>query len=221
MLEKRKTHPFEEIGVSLVCMRWTLVNSVTGCKRLRLASDLPAVKQQAGWNRLRFTKWGRKYLPGTAWEDRKLPNKNASHWRCIFYLAILVTPRPDDYVGKIVKGYRRKMWRPGEARRQSIVFASRNPQRNGIRRIPILKLRLAVELLNKEAHHRDVMGFFNLIPGRHSYKILRISNYRDLRPATTSPCRCSYQTAKRFIVLTWLWRHMHLLPSTFDMWQIT
>ena len=68
MLEKRKTHPFEKIGVSLVCMRWTLVNSVTGCKRLRLASDLPAVKQQAGWNRLRFTKWGRKYLPGTAWE---------------------------------------------------------------------------------------------------------------------------------------------------------
>ena len=52
MLEKRKTHPFEKIGVSLVCMRWTLVNSVTGCKRLRLASDLPAVKQQAGWNRL-------------------------------------------------------------------------------------------------------------------------------------------------------------------------
>ena len=47
-----KTHPFEKIGVSLVCMRWTLVNSLTGCKRLRLASDLPAVKQQAGWNRL-------------------------------------------------------------------------------------------------------------------------------------------------------------------------
>ena len=144
--------------------------------------------------------------------------KNASHWRCIFYLAILVTPRPDDYVGKIVKGYRRKMWRPGEARRQSIVFARRNPQRNGIPRIPILKLRLAVELLNKEAHHRDVMSFLNLIPGRHSYKILRISNYRDLRPATTSPCRRSYQAAKRFIVLNWLWRHMHM-PSTFYMCQ--
>ena len=109
-------------------------------------------------------------------------------------MVILVTPRPDAYVGKIVKGYRRKMRRPGEARRQGIVFASRTPQRNGIRRIPILKLRLAVELLNKEAHHRDVMGFFNLIPGRHSYnKILRISNYRDLRPATTIPCRRSSQ----------------------------
>ena len=46
------------------------------------------------------------------------------------------------------KGYRREMRRPGEAQRQSIVFASRNPQRNGIRRMPILKLRLAVELLN-------------------------------------------------------------------------
>ena len=32
-----------------------------------------------------------------------------------------------------------------------------------IRRIPILKLRLAVELLNKEAHHRDVMGFFSVL----------------------------------------------------------
>ena len=94
----------------------------------------------------------------------------------------------------IIKTAGSVVW-PGEARRQSIVFASRNPQRNGIRRIPILKLRLAVELLNKEAHHRDVMGFFNLIPGRHSYKILQISNYRDLRPATTSPCRCSYQAA--------------------------
>ena len=50
-------------------------------------------------------------------------------------------------------------------------------------------------LLNKEAHHRDVMGFFNLIPGRHSYKILRISNYRDLCPATTNPCRRSSQAA--------------------------
>ena len=73
-------------------------------------------------------------------------------------------------------------------------------------------------LLNKEAHHRDVMGFFNLIPGRHSYKILRISNYRDLRPATTSPCRRSSQAAKKFIVLNWLRRHMHL-PSTFYMCQ--
>ena len=98
-----------------------------------------------------------------AWEDRKLPNKMRHLKRCLFYLAILVTPRPDAYVGKIVKGYRRKLWRPGEARRQSIVFASRNPQRNGIQGIPILKLRLAVELLNKEAHHRDVMGFFSVL----------------------------------------------------------
>ena len=45
------------------------------------------------------------------------------------------------------------MRRPGEARRQSIVFARRNPQRNGIRRIPILKLRLAVELLNKQTRN--------------------------------------------------------------------
>ena len=126
-----------------------------------------------------------------AWEDRKLPNKKRHLKRCLFYLAILVTPRPDDYAGKIVKGYRRKMRRPGEARRQSIVFASRNPQRNGIRRIPILKLRLAVELLNKETHHRDVMGFFSVL---------------------------SYQAAKRFIVLNWLRRHMHL-PSTFYMCQ--
>ena len=37
------------------------------------------------------------------------------------------------------------------------------PQRNGIRRIPILKLRLAVELLNKETHHRDVMFFFSVL----------------------------------------------------------
>ena len=32
-----------------------------------------------------------------------------------------------------------------------------------IRRIPILKLRLAVELLNKETHHRDVMSFFSVL----------------------------------------------------------
>ena len=55
------------------------------------------------------------------------------------------------------------MQRPGEARRQSIVFASRKPQRNGIRRISIRKLRLAVELLNKETHHRDVMSFFSVL----------------------------------------------------------
>ena len=72
-------------------------------------------------------------------------------------MVILVTPRPDAYVGKIVKGYRRKMRRPGEARRQSIVFASRNPQRNGIRRIPILKLRLAVELLNRKSISYEVL----------------------------------------------------------------
>ena len=76
-----------------------------------------------------------------------------------------------------VKGLRGEKRRPGEARRQSIVFASRKPQRNGIRRIPILKLRLAVELLNKETHHRDVMSFFSVL---------------------------SYQAAKRFIVLNWL-----------------
>ena len=75
------------------------------------------------------------------------------------------------------KGYKGKMRRPGEARRQSIVFASRKPQRNGIRRIPIKILRLAVELLNKETHHRDVMSFFSVL---------------------------SYQAAKRFIVLNWL-----------------
>ena len=64
---------------------------------------------------------------------------------------------------KTGKGYSWEKRRPGEARRQSIVFASYNPQRNGIRRIPILKLRLAVELLNKETHHRDVMSFFSVL----------------------------------------------------------
>ena len=178
---------------------------VPGCKSIKERNPLDFHKKDSR-------------VCGLAWEDRKLPNKKRHLKRCLFYLAILVTPRPDAYVGKIVKGYRRKLWRPGEARRQSIVFASRNPQRNGIQGVPILKLRLAVELLNKEAHHRDVMGFFNLIPGRHSYKILRISNYRDLRPATTSPCRRSSQAAKRFIVLNWLRRHMHL-PSAFYMCQ--
>ena len=48
-----------------------------------------------------------------AWEDRKLPNKMRHLKRCLFYLAILVTPRPDAYVGKIVKGYKGKMRRPG------------------------------------------------------------------------------------------------------------
>ena len=32
-----------------------------------------------------------------------------------------------------------------------------------IRRISIRKLRLAVELLNKETHHRDVMSFFSVL----------------------------------------------------------
>ena len=51
------------------------------------------------------------------------------------------------------------------------------------------------------------------IPGRHSYKILRISNYGDLRPATTSPCRCSHANtevkfANKYIaILTHLLRH--------------
>ena len=54
-------------------------------------------------------------------------NKKRHLKRCLFYLAILVTPRPDAYVGKIVKGYKGEMRRPGEARRQSIVFASRKP----------------------------------------------------------------------------------------------
>ena len=82
MLEERQYFPFEKIGVSLVCMRWTLVNSVTGCKRLRLASDLPAVKQQAGWNRLRFTNWGRKYLLGSPGRIQ-LP-EDSSSGSCMF-----------------------------------------------------------------------------------------------------------------------------------------
>mgnify|MGYP000309077094 CR=1 FL=1 len=52
-------------------------------------------------------------------------------------------------------------------------------------------LRLAVELLNKEAHHRDVVSFFSVL---------------------------FFQAAKRFIVLNWLRRHMHL-PSAFYMCQ--
>ena len=51
------------------------------------------------------------------------------------------------------------------------------PQKNEIRRISKRILRLAVELLNKETHHRDVMSFFSVL---------------------------SYQAAKRFIVLNWL-----------------
>ena len=90
----------------------------------------------------------------------------------------------------IIKTAGSVVW-PGEARRQSIVFASRNPQRNGIQGVPILKLRLAVELLNKEAHHRDVVSFFSVL---------------------------FFQAAKRFIVLNWLRRHMHL-PSAFYMCQ--
>ena len=35
-----------------------------------------------------------------AWEDRKLPNKKRHLKRCLFYLAILVTPRPDDHIAK-------------------------------------------------------------------------------------------------------------------------
>ena len=59
-----------------------------------------------------------------AWEDRKLPNKKRHLKRCLFYLAILVTPRPDAYVGKIVKGYKGEMRRPGEAR----TIKERNPE---------------------------------------------------------------------------------------------
>ena len=35
-----------------------------------------------------------------AWEDRKLPNKKRHLKRCLFYLVILVTPRPDDHIAK-------------------------------------------------------------------------------------------------------------------------
>ena len=58
---------------------------------------------------------------------------------------------------KLVNAESTCLERPGEARRQSIVFASRKPQRNGIRRIPILKLRLAVELLNKISISYEVL----------------------------------------------------------------
>ena len=92
-----------------------------------------------------------------AWEDRKLPNKMRHLQRCLFYLAILVLPGQMTTLLRRDKGYKEKMRRPGEARRQSIVFASRTPQRNGIRRIPILKLRLAVELLNKESTSFEVL----------------------------------------------------------------
>ena len=37
------------------------------------------------------------------------------------------------------------------------------PQKNEIRRISKRILRLAVELLNKETHHRDVMSFFSVL----------------------------------------------------------
>ena len=82
---------------------------MSACRQATAGAGVIRAEVIDGAKLTRFTKWGRKYLPGTAWKDRTLLNKNASLWRCIFYFAILVTPRPDDYVGKIVKGYRRKM----------------------------------------------------------------------------------------------------------------
>ena len=35
-----------------------------------------------------------------AWEDRKLPNKKDTVSGVSFYLAILVTPRPDDHIAE-------------------------------------------------------------------------------------------------------------------------
>ena len=48
-----------------------------------------------------------------AWEDRKLPNKKRHLKRCLFYLVILVTPRPDDHIAKKRKRIQRenaKVW---------------------------------------------------------------------------------------------------------------
>ena len=72
----------------------------------------------------------------------------------------------------IIKTAGSVVW-PGEARKQSIVFASRNPQRNGIRRIPILKLRLAVELLNKKRHLKRCLFLFGtILPDRTMYSYM-------------------------------------------------
>ena len=42
-----------------------------------------------------------------AWEDRKLPNKKRHLKRCLFYLVILVTPRPpgSSYAVESIKGH--------------------------------------------------------------------------------------------------------------------
>ena len=117
---------------------WSRITPVSACRPATAGAGVIRAEVIDGSKSSQFTKWGRKYLPGTAWKDRTL--------------------------------------------------------------------------LNKEAHHRDVMGFFNLIPGRHSYKILRISNYRDLRPATTSPCRrsslaalCTHTWYKWYVSCTFGW----------------
>ena len=68
----------------LVCLRygWSRITPVSACRQLRLASDLPALKQQGGWNRLRFTKWGRKYLLGSPGRIQ-LP-EDSSSGSCMF-----------------------------------------------------------------------------------------------------------------------------------------
>ena len=94
---------------------------MSACRQATAGAGVIRAEVIDGAKSTRFTKWGRKYLPGTAWEG---------------------TASRGSY--------------PPEAIRFQTI-------KQEIRRIPILKLRLAVELLNKKAHHRDVMGFFSVL----------------------------------------------------------
>lgn len=134
MLEKRKTHPFREIEASLSQIWLKPDNS--GVSLWAATADGGVIRAEVidGAKSSQFTKWGRKYLPGTAWEGRTAGGKSpcgstfsdhktgkqeirripilklrlAVEWlnkkrhlkRCLFYLVILVTPRPDDHIAE-------------------------------------------------------------------------------------------------------------------------
>ena len=76
MLEKRKTHPFREIEASLSQIWLKPDNSGVSLKAATADGGVIRAEVIDGAKSSQFTKWGRKYLPGTAWEGRKTGGKS-------------------------------------------------------------------------------------------------------------------------------------------------
>ena len=67
MLENRKTHPFREIEASLSQIWLKPDNSGVSLQAATAGGGVIRAEVIDGAKSSQFTKWGRKYLSGTAW----------------------------------------------------------------------------------------------------------------------------------------------------------